>query len=235
MSQKVDRVGRMAAAITSLVLCALLLNLWVLNAGAEEHRETIPKVRFSQYGFLQPKQNWLEKAAGLISLSTSTGLAVPAVEIEHDLESVNRRGKAVAFINLEKLYLIDKTGRIIAPADSCPHYDLPIISGSGFLVDEKQKKLVDDGAQNALALLREIQKKSQLKPLLSEIKVKDSEIIAYFSFGKVIPVIFGQGGWKQKIDNLIAYHIQLGGGDLTRQAAYLDLRIEDRIVVKKNV
>ncbi len=235
MSQKVDRMGRLAAVVTSLVLCALLLNLWVLNAGAEEHRETIPKAQFSPYRFSPPKPSLLEKASELISLSTSKGLAVPAIDIEQELESVNRRGKAVAYVKLEELYLVDKQGKIIASADSCPHYDLPIISGNDFLVDEKQKKLVDEGAQNALALLREIRKKNELEPLLSEIKVKNKEVVAYFAFNDVIPVIFGKGGWKEKLDNLIAYHLQLGGSKLTGMAVYLDLRIEDRIVVKKNV
>jgi len=235
MSQKIDRIGKSAAVITSLILCALVLNLWVLNADATEQRETMPTSQILPHQVLSDEPGWAERAYSFLMKSTKQGKAVPAAEMEQDLQAVNRAGKAAAFVLLDELMVIDKKGRIIASADSCRHYNLPIISGGPFYIDEKQKMLVDQGAKNALELLNEIRKRSELWPLLSEIKVKDNEVIAYFGFGHVTPVIFGEGGWEQKIDNLIAYRKQLGGSDLERIAAYLDLRIEDRIVVKKNV
>lgn len=235
MSQKIERIGKSAAVITSLILCALVLNLWVLNADATEPRETIPSSQILPHEVLPAEPGWIERAYGFLMKPTRQGEAVPAADMGHDLQAVNRAGKAAAFILLDELMVIDKKGRIIAAADSCPHYNLPIISGSQFYIDEKQKMLVDRGAKNALELLSEIRTRRELWPLLSEIKVKDNEVIAYFGFGHVIPVIFGEGGWEQKIDNLIAYQNQLGGSDLGKMAAYLDLRIEDRIVVKKNV
>lgn len=235
MNKKIDRIGKSAALITSLILFALMLNIWVLKADATEQRETMPVSQILPHQHLSVEPGWAERVYGILIKSTKQGKAVPAAEMGHDLQAVNRSGKAAAFVLLDELMVVDKKGRIIASADSCPHYNLPIISGSLFYIDEKQKMLVDRGSQNALELLSEIRKRKELWPLLSEIKVNDSEVIAYFGFGRMLPVIFGEGGWEQKIDNLIAYQRQLGGSDLEKLAAYLDLRIKDRIVVKKNV
>ena len=235
MSYKVERIGRSAAVISSLILSALLLNLWVLNADAEERKEQIPVSQFSAHQFMPVEQDWFDQALELFTMKASRGASLAAADSGLDLDAINRNGKPFAYVHINELFVIDKRGRIIASADSCSHYNLPIITGSTFLVDEKQKMLVDDGSQNAIELLRHINKQKDLEPLLSEIKISDNGIIAYFGFSKVIPVIFGEGGWQQKINNLIAYQTQLGGSDLAEIAAYLDLRIEDRIIVKKNV
>lgn len=235
MSPKVDRIGRAAAVISSLILSALFLNLWVLSADAEEQREKIPTSQYSSKQFTPDEPTWIERAIDYVSMARQSGNTVPAHAIGSELGPLNRGGKPFAYVFTDELYIIDKRGRIIASADSCSHYNLPIISGSSFYIDEQQKMLVDAGAQNAIELLSEIQKYSELEPLLSEIKVHNNEVIAYLSFSNVIPVIFGEGEWQQKIDNLIAYQRQLGGSELAKIAAYLDLRIENRIVVKKNV
>ena len=234
MNHKIDRIGRTAAVISSLILCALLLNIWVLNAGAEERHETILKTHYYS-GPVEPvEQKWIEKVYDF-TLSFRTSADLIAGENTEKLHKINRRGNPFAYVLLDKMYIVDRHGRIIASADSCAHYDLPIISGENLSIDENQYVLDDAGSKAAIELLHEIQKHSEIEPLVSELKVSNSGIIAYFNMGRVIPVIFGQGGWTQKLENLIAYEKQLGSSELATQALWLDLRIKDRIILKKNV
>jgi len=235
MNQNIERVGRAAAVFSSIVLIALLFNLWVINATAVEEPNRGPAPEGDSYFVLQEeKDSWTRRLYDDVLHMGSAPAVIPATEFAEDL-APKTFGKPVAYINMKGLYLISKTGRILASADSAGYYDLPIISSDSFSLDAEGVRLCDDGTKDALELLAEIQKNYALKPILSEIKIKGDNIIAYMNLGNVLPVMFGRGAWDEKINNFISYQKQLGASGLTRQAAYLDLRVENRIVVKKNV
>ncbi len=235
LNQKIERIGRTAAVFSSIVLVALLFNLWVLNATAVEAPARSPKMQADAHFVLEEKKaSWLQRLYDDVLSPGRATAAIPATEFVEDL-SPKRFGKPVAYINMDGLYLISKTGRILCSADSSGYIDLPIISSDSFVLDEAGERLIDDGTGDALILLAEIQKNYALKPILSEIKVKGENIIAYMNLGHVMPVVFGRGDWDQKINNFISYQKQLGASELTRQAVYLDLRVENRIIVKKSV
>lgn len=217
--------------LSTIVLSALLFNLWVLNATALEKPVTLAK----EEDFFPPAERKASLLQRVYDILTPAAAAIPPAELEKELASAPRAGKPVAYVNIDKLYLINRNGKIIGSADSCRHYDVPIISSDAFLVNETGTQLVDEGTQNALQLLAEIDKNYAARSLLSELKITERNIIAYMNLGHVKPVIFGQGAWDEKIDNFIAYHKQLGASELTQQALYLDLRIKDKIIVKKSV
>lgn len=229
--EKIDRIGRTAMVLSTIVLSALLFNLWVLNATALERPATLAKEQ-DFFAADERKASLLQKAYDLL---TPDPVAIRPAELEKELASAPRAGKPVAYVNIGKLYLINRSGKIIGAADSCRHYDVPLISSDSFLVNERGTHLVDEGTTSALQLLAEIEKKYAAQSLLSELKIKERNVIAYMNLGHVMPVIFGQGSWDEKIDNYIAYHKQLGASELTQQALYLDLRIKDKIIVKKSV
>ena len=239
MNQKIDRIGRTAAIMSSIVLIALLFNLWVLNATATEESRKVPQQQPMPYVPETEKTSWVDRIYEALTPAPNSADAVPVVQVSEELGksriAKTRFGKPVAYVNIDKLYLISKSGVIIGPADSCEHMDLPIFNSSSFLVDEERGMLVDVGTQNALRFLAQIQKEYTLRSLLSDIKIIDGELIAYMNLGRVVPVKFGQGDWDEKINKMVSYQKQLGASELTRQALYLDLRIKDRIVVKKNV
>jgi len=232
---KIDKIGRIAAILSSIFLSALLFNLWVLSATAVE-KPVVPKQQ--PVSFVMPverEHSWIQKIYDVVIQKGTAAAAIPAQEFEKELVSGSRFGKPVAYVNIDKLYLITKSGKIVGAADSCEHYDVPIISSDSFLINKEGTYLVDSGTKDALQLLSEIQKNYAVKSLLSELKIKENSIIAYMNLGRVMPVIFGQGDWDEKINNFISFQKQLGASELVRKALYLDLCVENKIIVKKKV
>jgi hypothetical protein len=233
MIEKVDRIGRAAAVLSTIVLGALLFNIWALNVTTLKK----PPAQVQESVFMvseERKISWMKKVYDTF-MPTAAGAAIPPAEIDKELLSTSRVGKPVAYVKIGKLYLISKSGKITGAADSCKHYDVPIISSDSFLINESGTHLVDEGTINALQLLAALERNYSAHSLLSEIKIKEKNIIAYMNLGRVVPVIFGQGSWDEKIDNFISYREQLGASELTQRALYLDLRVKDKIIVKKNV
>ncbi|MBN1560463.1 cell division protein FtsQ/DivIB [candidate division KSB1 bacterium] len=231
--EKADKIGRIAAVLSTVVLGALLFNIWVLNATTLE--KPAASLRASDMNVPEEhKISWMKKVYDALVPTALTAPVSPA-ELDAELVSTPRAGKPVAYVNIGKLYLISKSGKIIGAADSCRHYDVPIISSDSFLINEAGTHLVDEGTINALQLLAALEKNYSSHLLLSELKIKEKNIIAYMNLGRVLPVIFGQGSWDDKIANLTSYREQLGASELTQRALYLDLRVKDKIIVKKNV
>lgn len=232
--QKIESIGRPAAVFSSILLGALLFNLWVLKATALEPKfkqsEPYPSIYVPEAG----KKNWLEKLFENVLQSGTATAAIPAAEISADLAPMNF-AKPAAYVHIDKLYLITRSGKIMGAADSCDSFDLPVISNDSFMLDKNGRKLIDAGTRDALRLLGDLESSYVLKNLVSEIKINEKNLIVYMNLGKVIPVMFGQGAWKEKINNFISYQKQLGASELNQKALYLDLRVENRIIVKMDV
>lgn len=234
MAEKMNTIGRIAAVITSMILAALLVNIWFLNAKAYEQKaETLgPKT----FDYRQIERHPIEfDGHSTQLLNVDLEEAVPLQDVVDQLDQIDRRGEPVALIYQQKLYAIDKFGKILTTADSFDYSDLPVITGEFMLVDTKNMCLVDNGIKNALIFLRHAQKIPEINGLLSGLKISRDGLIAYMNWGHVIPIILGSGDWQQKLDILYAYYQHLGAANLSKQAKYLDLRVEGRVIVKKNV
>lgn len=220
MNDKLYRIGLHAVIITSLILLALLLNLRIMTAQANQAEPEVPDRTQLQEKTVTVRQaedrteGWVDKLAERLP---------------------NPWGKRpIALIALPELYAVDAAGRVLGPADSLGIFDLPLLTVRQDMIDWERKALVDETALEALKLLRLINDREELAPLVSGIKIQRDQVIAFINLGKALPVIFGAGNWEQKVENLVEYYRQLGADNLTRQAQSLDLRVEGRILVKRN-
>ncbi|MDZ7371845.1 MAG: hypothetical protein ONB12_11800 [candidate division KSB1 bacterium] len=220
MNEKLYRIGLHAVIITSLILFALLLNLRIMTAQATQAEPEVPNRMQLQEKTAAVKtaedgtEGWIDKLAERLP---------------------NPWGKRpIALIALPELFAVDAGGRVLGPADSLGLCDLPLLTVRQDMIDWDRKMLIDETALDALKLLRLINDREELAPLVSGIKVQRDQVIAYINLGKTLPVIFGTGNWEQKVENLVEYYRQLGADHLTRQAKSLDLRVEGRILVKRN-
>ncbi|MDZ7317122.1 MAG: hypothetical protein ONB24_13470 [candidate division KSB1 bacterium] len=220
MNEKLYRIGLHAVIITSLILLALLLNLRIMNAQATQAEPDVPDRSQLQDkpATARPSE---EQAEGWVD------------KIAERLPALWGK-RPIALIALPELFAVDAAGRVLGPADSLGLYDLPLLTIRQDMIDWQRKALVDETALEALKLLRLINDREELAPLVSGLKVQRDQVIAFINLGKTLPVVFGSGNWEQKVENLVEYYRQLGADNLTRQAQSLDLRVEGRIVVKRN-
>jgi len=225
MNQKIDRLGRLAAVFSSLVLGALLLNLWYLNAVADEKEELTLFEREHQitddpqfdYNDVVVRQKRI--LSGRIFENFKPISVLPA--------SLN----AIACVYIDSLYLVNGQGKLeIVDTEKI---DVPVLSNDNFIYENHV--LIDENSRKALDFIATLQTYHQLWPLISQVRVNEKSMIAYFNFGETIPVIFGRDDWHGRINNLLSYIQQCGTSELIAKTLFLDLRVEDRIIVKKRV
>jgi hypothetical protein len=231
MSYKIDRIGRGAAVVTSLILFALLLNLRIIYAVAHESESPLPQLHNSAAA----EEAGQREESGPFTESGSNQKDGDGVSRLLDKVSLPFGSRPIAYVSQGELYVLDSRGKILGRADSLKVRDLPMIDGKSIKLDLTRRCLADEAGLEALELLRQFESHPDVLPLISGVHVQNGSLIAYMNFGRLVPVIFGLGNLKDKIDNLVDYYHQLGADDLTRKAKYLDLRVEDRVVVKKNV
>lgn len=224
---KIDRMGRGAAVVTSLVLFALLVNLQVISASADQSEPEIPALKINRSG-IQPES--------VTAYAADSGRTLRNDGVSRFVQKMTFPfgTKPIAYVLQKHLYVVDAQGRVIGRADSLKVRDLPVISGKSVRLDAECRNLVDETSLEALELLRRFETQPVLAPLVSGIEVKKGGLIAYMNFGHVLPVIFGSGMLADKVENLTDFYFQLGADNLMLKARYLDLRVEDRVVVKKN-
>ncbi|RPH92686.1 MAG: cell division protein FtsQ [Calditrichaeota bacterium] len=231
MSNQFTRIGKSAAVITSLILFALLINIHIINAKADDGAGPLPKIQIHE------KRPASYSSKELESASASEPTEGKNETLGHLAKRLNvlQSSRPIAYYLGDRLYVVDGQGKILGTADSLHTGDLPVISGRGLKLDSDRRCIAEPENSAVLALLSEFEDIVLLKPLVSGISVKNGELIAYMNFGRIVPVIFGHDHFEEKTGNLIEYYRQLGADELTRRAKYLDLRVEDRVVVKKNV
>lgn len=224
---KIDRVGRGAAAVTSLVLFALLVNLQVISASADQSEPEMPALKITRLG-IQPQD--------VTAYAADSGQTLGNDSVSRFVQKMTLPfgARPIAYVLQDHLYVVDAQGRVIGRADSLKVRDLPVISGTSVRLDAERRHLVDETSPAALELLRCFETQPVLAPLVSGIEVRDGGLIAYMNFGRILPVLFGVGRLVDQVENLTDFYFQLGADDLMRKARYLDLRVEDRVVVKKN-
>lgn len=222
-----DRFGQVGAIVSSLMLMAIWLNLWVLKTNAQEFN--IPISNFPQ----------IEETPQLVQ-SVERNLFDSHQRRPIRLRNIISRfapedKQAVAYIFSEKMFAINAEGMVLASADSLPNLNLPIISGVELQDIQPGEHIQDVEMMHALSFIECAAKHEFISPLISQIKANSEDLIVYFNWGRIVPVKMGIGNWSDKLNRLDAYYRQVGNTELTKSAKYLDLRVEDRIIVKKNV
>jgi hypothetical protein len=145
-------------------------------------------------------------------------------------------GDIVAYLSMGRLYGVDEKGRIIALSADQEHQDAPLLSGDGLQVDVKKKCISGRDFQEAMAFLRELEDENPtLQKRISEICIsRKSGLICYYNWADMIPIIIGRGAIKQKAKSLDVFFDQLANTSLLDNTRYLDARLGDRIVLKRN-
>lgn len=223
----VDGIGRVSAIVSSIMLMAIWLNVWVLKTDAHES-STIQNF---------PRAEETPELVRAVEYDLPNDELHKAVWVDNIISKIKPEEKqAVAYFFSDYMYAINSHGKVLAPADSMPHQNLPIISGIDVQNVEPGMVIQNEKMHRALLFIENAATNKLITPLISEVKGLDNgELVIYLNWGHVVPVKMGSGNWADKLDRLQMYYQQLGNHDLTKSAKYLDLRIEDRIIVKKNV
>ncbi len=145
-------------------------------------------------------------------------------------------GDVIAYLSMGRLYGVDDQGRIIALSADEKHQDAPLLSGDGLQVDVKKKRISGRDFQEAVTLLQELEGENPtLQKRISEICLsRSSGLICYYNWADMIPIIIGRGAIKQKAKSLDVFFDQLANTALLDNTRYLDARLGDRIVLKRN-
>lgn len=136
-----------------------------------------------------------------------------------------------AIVHLGYLYYVDSGGEIFKMLDAGDRLDYPLISGVDrqLLLDkpEQARELL----QGALGLLAELGERHVFGlDQVSELRVDPQEGITLYTYRGGVPVLFGQNGYRTKLDRLERIYKELQ----PRLAAidYIDLNVVERVIVK---
>lgn len=153
----------------------------------------------------------------------------------HDMSQLSSPERAVAFVKCDKMYIIDKNGHILALADSVAHVDLTVIFGEKLTVSESGLEIHGEELQTALKFITAISKYDIFAAQLSQIYIDNKYgLVAYMDWDNVIPVIIGKKNIADKIEKMESFYHNLRATSHLSQAKYVDLRLDDRAVIKKN-
>jgi|GEM_PF-5354755 len=143
--------------------------------------------------------------------------------------------KAMAFVKCEKLFIVDKEGQILALADSVAHLDLVVVSGENIQLSESGRSVHGEEMQTVMKFIKTMSEHDVFAAQLSEVYI-DSEygLVAYMDWKNVIPVIIGKEDVTEKIEKMESLYHNLRATSHLSQAKYVDLRLDDRAVIKKN-
>ncbi|MBN1540873.1 hypothetical protein JW992_01925 [candidate division KSB1 bacterium] len=131
-----------------------------------------------------------------------------------------------------QLYALGKDGRLLGRIDSLQTVRTPLISGSGFRVEVKSRRLV----HSALADLYEFafrcnQADPRVLSFISEIQLDPQ--LGLVATVNHLPAILGTGAMDRKVDYLRALLQPGKASPYLSQAAYLDFRLNGQVVLKK--
>lgn len=223
-----DKIGKTAALVSTLVLAALMINILILNAKTVDANGDKNMSKSVSYRTFDEGDPDLYNSISFSENESGSKKSAPKIKL---LEN----NRPVALLKCDSTFLINQKGEIKNGSDSLYILDLPIITCNKVHIDTLNNRIVNEDVQEVLSFLRVLKKKPELFQLLSGIDTNSKGIVAYLNWGTVLPVIFGHGFWNEKIEYLDEYLHTLGSHELTLNAKYLDLRVNGRIVVKKNV
>lgn len=116
MNQKIDKIGRISAVISSLVLMALMLNLWILEAIADEQNANVPQALHEPTQ--KPHGKLWDRMYHVFAPELQAGESVPIAEAQFERSMFPMKGRPVAYVLHDELYLVNRYGKILGTADS---------------------------------------------------------------------------------------------------------------------
>jgi len=136
----------------------------------------------------------------------------------------------VAIINLDYLYYIDKQGEVFKVLSGGDKLDYPVVTGitRDEVVDASGIPL---SLRCVLGMLGEL-KRSEIFTLddVSEIHSDPNDGITLYTMERGVPVHFGKGALRAKLDNLEQIYAELE--QRLHGLKYIDLNVEDRVIVR---
>lgn len=142
--------------------------------------------------------------------------------------------KPLALVNAGKLCVINRDGDIIRSEPLLSDYDLPVLTGQQFVVDDKKGKIVGGNVSQCLYFLTTVcDFNFPLYNQISEVKMDDKlGMIAYLK-KSCLPVIIGNEYMNRKVAYLSAVLPELESKNLLDLALYLDIRLNGQVILKK--
>lgn len=226
------RLGKKILFFTFAVLAGLIISLQILQAHSKPEEDAMGIDEEATSSVLNQVSNVYAQ-----SMEDRQGwVPIMSEEAEEALKSCLRRGRPFAYLAQKQLYVIDDNGNILAPAFSMPHTDMPVITGSALKFDVQAKKLRGAPAEDALALLKYIEKYSGiLAGTVSEVHVdQKTGLVVYLNWQRPIPIIMGRGDMERKVKRLDVFFDQLADSGILDRTKYLDARFDGQIIMKKN-
>jgi cell division protein FtsQ len=161
--------------------------------------------------------------------------------------SVNRQGpegicivveerQPIAMMIREQVQYVDEEGVVMPAIKSDRLFDLPVISGAlppGECV--AGKKITATPVREALHLLalsRQIG--AELFRRISEVEIRESGDLLFHTADAGVPVVVGQGDLAMKLVKFDSFWRQIVEGRGPQQLQLVDLRFEDRVIVRWN-
>lgn len=158
--------------------------------------------------------------------------------VERDLPSTLKitvvERTPIAMINGNELLYLDAEGVVLPHSISNELFDLPMISNlpSGLKVVPGAVIQIPDvtEALSILSTARLVNK--ELYHLISEVRLRDSGDLIFYTADGGVPVLFGHGDPAGKLLRFEAFWNDVVKGRGVRDLRYVDLRYEDQVVVK---
>jgi hypothetical protein len=230
-------LGKKSLFFGGASLIGLSLSLRILEAHSPEQKVLYKNLSANDY--LNERSNTLLELQGKAHSGNNKdyGVLFPVTSAEAKaiFKKTKHSGKPFAYFSNQKLYGIDEEGRILGLANSLPHLDLPVLTGTAYKMDLKKQRLAGAEFEETVQLLQGMENMSHLLyNQISEIHFdKEIGMIAYLNVSRPMPVIIGIGSCERKVAYLDAFLEHLGSSGLLEQARYLDVRIAGQIIVKK--
>lgn len=227
--------GKRVLFVTLAVSFALFIGYHLLQARSNEELETSLDEMATQAAENQdwdldgePDLDDAESEKSLIWLNSSLARVA--------FREPRKSGRVFAYLSMGRLYGVDDQGRILELEVGESHKDAPLLSGDGLKVDVHNKRLAGKEFQDAVQFMKELEDKNPVMGRrISEICIsRKSGLICYFNWADMIPILVGHGLIKQKVQSLSIFFEQLTNTGLLDHTRYLDARLGDRIVLKRN-
>ena len=158
--------------------------------------------------------------------------------VERDLPSTLKitviERTRIAMVNANELLYLDAEGVVLPHSISNELFDLPMISNLPPELKVTAGLLIQDpDVAEALSILSTAKLvNKELYHLISEVRLRNSGDLIFYTTDGGVPVLFGRGNPAGKLLRFEAFWNDVVRGQGVRDLRYVDLRYEDQVVVK---
>ncbi len=223
------------------VLAAMLIGLMLSMELLDRHT---PKEEAKQNVFSSVLPTWM-KVGDLEPIDSdsqvreaeddASSLPLTIPEVQRWLSSSDQ-GKANWILYTDsQLYGLDDKWRLLGKLDSLTLVATPLISGSGFRVHMKNRRLVHPVMADFIAFSQSCRRTdNRIFTLISEIQLDpDIGLVIVINRGRQLPVVLGKGDMQRKVDYLLAVLNQEKAQPYLSDAILLDIRVNGQVIVKQ--